>query len=133
MSKFIKRLRKSGTSNLTNIIVLGTAFGNLSTLLEVCHNVFSLNSVDSGIRSRNLIYRENFNDTQLYPEIQAVFVDRKHIYELAHLKQILVRFTPSILIEGENFLSKEERLTIGSIGYNLIDISKGIQTWKIQS
>ena len=97
------------------------------------NNVFSLNSVDSGVRSRNLIYRENFNDTQLYPEIQAVFVDRKHIYELVHVKQILVRYAPSILIDGENFLSKEERQTIGSIGYNVIDISKGIQTWKIQS
>ena len=133
MSKFIKRLRKSGTGNLTNVIVVGTAFGNLSTLLEICNNVFSLNSVDSGVRSRNLIYRENFNDTQLYPEIQAVFVDRKHIYELVHVKQILVRYAPSILIDGENFISKEERQLIGSIGYNVIDISKGIQTWKIQS
>ena len=133
MSKFLKRLKKSGARDLTNIIVLGSAFGNLQLLLETSNNVFALSSADYGERARNLIYRENFNEIMLYPEINAVFVDRKHIYDLGNPKPILVRYTPAIFIEGENFLSREESTPIGLIGYKVVEIFKGIQTWKIKS
>ena len=69
MAKFIKRLKKSGLKNLRNIVVLGTGFGHMDQLLEEADNIFVLTSTFGSLRKRNLIYRENFENITIYPEI----------------------------------------------------------------
>ncbi len=131
MAKFIKRLKKSGLKHLRNIAVLGTGFGHMDQLLEEADNVFVLTSTFGALRKRNLIYRENFENITIYPEIDLVLVDRKYIGSLESLRHILTRFNPPIYIQGEEYLGKEESRPIGLIGYKCVEISDGKQIWKL--
>ena len=119
MAKFIKRLKKSGLKNLRNIVVLGTGFGHMDQLLEEADNIFVLTSTFGSLRKRNLIYRENFENITIYPEIDLVLVDRKYINSLEALRHILTRFNPPIYIQGEEYLGKEESRPIGLMCGNI--------------
>ncbi len=131
MAKFIKRLKKSGLAKLKNIVVLGTGFGYMDLLLEEAENVFVLSSTFSALRKRNLIYRENFDNITIYPEIDLVLVDRNYVRSLEALRHILTRYNPPVYIQGEENLGKEESYPIGIIGYRCVDISDGKQVWKL--
>ena len=131
MSKFIKRIKKSGLKKLKNIIVLGTAMGNLTNFLDECDNVFVLRETYDDLRRKNLIYRDNFDSITIFPEIDLVVVDKNFMSSLDKLKQILVRYSPLIIIEGEEYLAKQEYNTISTIGYRAVDLSRGVQVWKM--
>lgn len=131
MAKFLKRIKKSGIKQMRNIIVLGSAMGYIEDFLSECNNVFVLSETFEGLKRRNLIYRDNFDAINVLPEIDLVLVDKKNITSLEKCKQILLRYSPIIIIEGEEYFSKQEYNSIAGLGYRITDLSRGVQVWKM--
>ena len=74
MGKFSKRLNKIN-KNFRNILVVGSAFGNLEELLNDVATVFILYPKDESLRRKNLIYRETIESTFTIPEVDFVIID----------------------------------------------------------
>jgi hypothetical protein len=64
MSKFTKKISKVH-KELKDILVVGSAFGNIEDLLETCSTVFISHPKDENLRRKNLVYREN-NEKKIF-------------------------------------------------------------------
>jgi hypothetical protein len=134
MSKFYKRIKKTcGVKDLTNVLVVGSAFGNLDDLLETFTTVFVLLPFDSTIKRRNLVYRQGLDNIEAMVDIDAIFIERRSIKVIKTLYPIWQRWKPTLFIEGEEIISKEDTKPLTLSNYRLIDTQKGLQVWKIQN
>jgi|LauGreDrversion4_2_1035121.scaffolds.fasta_scaffold110501_2 hypothetical protein len=134
MSKFYKRIKKTcGVKDLKNVLVVGSAFGNLDDLLETFTTVFVLLPFDSTIKRRNLVYRQGLDNIEAMVDIDAIFIERRSIKVIKPLYPIWQRWKPTLFIEGEEIISKEDTKPLTLSSYRLIDTQKGLQVWKIQN
>lgn len=134
MSKFYKRIKKTcGVKDLKNVLVLGSAFGNLDDLLETFTTVFVLLPFDSTRKQKNLVYRQGWTDIEAMVDIDAIFIERRSIKVIKHLYPIWHRWKPTLFIEGEEIIQKEDSHPLTLCKYRLMDTQKGLQVWKIQN
>jgi len=134
MSKFYKRVKKTcGVKDLKNVLVVGSAFGNLDDLLETFTTVFVLLPFDSTIKRKNLVYRQGLDDIEAIVDIDAIFIERRSIKIIKTLYPIWQRWKPTLFIEGEDPVLKDDAKPLTTFKYRLIDTQKGLQVWKIQN
>lgn len=129
MSKLIKRIRKVD-KNLENCLVMGTAWGGFSHIVENFQNVFVKKTDKPYIRSRNVIVRDEFVEMALYPQISHVFIDQDCLEYLKSIEKVFTHFSPLIYIGYGEFLDKEISKYFNSLNYEIIEIRKEYQTWK---
>ena len=102
MTKFAKRIKKlSGYTE--NALVLGRAFGNLDQLLEIYDSVFVIDNLPSILKSRNLIYKENFDKIASLVQIGGIFIDLNYIDKLESLEECWNRNSSTVFVEGDNY------------------------------
>lgn len=129
MGKFSKRLKKLN-KNYRNILVIGSAFGNLVEMLEEAPTVFILYPKDETLRYKNLIYRENLESVNHLPDVDFVIIDREYVHTLPNILFLLRARFPQILIEGEPMSSIEQHKFLKSHGYKVVDIHNTHHLWK---
>jgi len=129
MGKFSKRLKKLN-KNYRNVLVIGSAFGNLAELLENAPTVFTLYPKDDTVRSKNLIYRENVESLNEIRDVDFVIVDKEYTHVLTSILQLLRNCYPFILIEGGPMTSVEQHKFLKSHSYKVIDIHTTHHLWK---
>lgn len=129
MSKFSKRLKKL-KKNYRNIVVIGSAFGNLVELLDEANAVFVVSSADNSLRFKNLIYRENIESVDAIPEVDFVFIDKEHINCVPLIITMLRSTFPYIFVEGDVYSSVDQHKFLKSHSYKIIDIHKSYHLWK---
>ena len=129
MSKFIKRLTK-GVKNPQNCVVLGGGFGLLSEILEVYDTVFLFSFDTPQIKSRKIVYRENFNDLTPLCDVTAVFVDRNYVERIESVAPIWSKYKSTIYIEGNEVIDRTKSKTLYSHGWNAIEQQKQYHVWK---
>ena len=129
MGKFSKRLNKIN-KNFRNILVVGSAFGNLEELLNDVATVFILYPKDESLRRKNLIYRETIESTFTIPEVDFVIIDKNLIHVIPTLLPLWRACYPFIMIEGDIKNSEEHYKFLKSNCYKIIDIHKHYHLWK---
>ena len=129
MTKFSKRLKKSNKL-ARNILVLGTALGNLEDLLEVFDTVFVVNGLGPRIQKRNVIYRETFDDIHVLTDIDFIIIDLDQEKFITELNQVWRRTSPTIIIQGPELISTEYQKVLKADQYAIREVAKGYYVWK---
>ena len=113
MNKFQKRLSKLSTNHET-AIVIGHGFGYLEQIIEIYNTVFVIGGQPPLLKSKNLIYRENFNKISQIPEVGAIFFD---LSEVHRFEEVLLGWQGNraiIVIEGNEPIDR----TLSKFLYN---------------
>jgi hypothetical protein len=129
MTKFSKRIRKINR-RARNLLVIGTAFGNLEELLDSFDTVFVVGNNPPIIKKRNLIYRENYDDIHTLTDVDIIIVDFDHSNFIPELTQVWRRTNPAIVVQGPELISKDIQKILKSDHYNIVDVAKGYYLWK---
>ena len=129
MTKFSKRIKKINR-RARNLLVIGTAFGNLEELLDSFDTVFVVSSNPPIIKKRNLIYRENYNDIHTLTDVDIIIVDFDHNNFIPELTQVWRRTNPAIVVQGPDLISKDIQKILKSDHYNIVEVAKGYYLWK---
>jgi hypothetical protein len=129
MTKFSKRIKKINRKS-RNLLVLGTAFGNLEELLDSFDTVFVVSNNLPIIKKRNLIYRENYDNIHMLTDIDIIIVDLDHGNFIPELIQVWRRTNPAIVVQGPDLISKDIQKILKADHYNIVDIAKNYYLWK---
>jgi urate oxidase len=128
MDKFEKKLRKISKSH-NNALVLGSAFGNLEKLLKIYSTVFVINKFPD-IKSKNLIYRENFDHLNSIIQVSAVFFDLNNLQYLKDLKDHWQRNDAIVVIEGNDPIGREFSKPLYDTGWGCTSLQGVFHVWE---
>jgi|LauGreDrversion4_2_1035121.scaffolds.fasta_scaffold517126_2 hypothetical protein len=129
MTKFSKRINKINR-RARNLLVIGTAFGNLEELLDSFDTIFVVANSPPLIKKRNLIYRENYDDIHTLTDVDIIMVDFDHSNFIPELTQVWRRTGPAIVVQGPDLISKDIQKILKSDHYNIVEVAKGYYLWK---
>lgn len=129
MTKFSKRIKKINRK-ARNLLVIGTAFGNLEELLDSFNTVFVVSDSPPIIKTRNLIYRENYDSIHMLTDVDIIMIDFDQSNFIPELTQVWRRTNPAIVVQGPDLISKDIQKILKSDHYNIVDIAKGYYLWK---
>jgi hypothetical protein len=129
MAKFAKRLRKlSGYTE--NALVVGKAFGYLDQLLEIYTNVFVVDDDPPSAKSRNLIYKENFDDLNVLTQVGAIFIDLDKIDKLDVLEDFWQRHRSTIFVEGNDCILRHLSKPLFKTGWQCTSLQGIYHVWE---
>jgi hypothetical protein len=106
MNKLQKKLHKLD-KNQANAVVIGDAFGNLETILEIYNTVFVIDKNSPTLKAKNLVYRENFDNLNSITEVSAIFFDLNRLDQFEMLKDFWQRNKSKVIIEGDEPIGRE--------------------------
>jgi len=111
MNKFQKRVGKLSRKN-TNALVIGKAFGYLTEVLGVYANIFVIDEISTGLKAKNLIYRESIDRLTSVSDIGAIFLDLNELDKLESLMTVWQKNNSSVFIEGDAVIPREVSLPL---------------------
>lgn len=129
MTKFIKKITKLEKFH-ENCVVIGTVWGNLEDVCEVYDTVFILSDGEQTVRRKNIVYRENFEETSLLPYINSIFVDLDQLEKLIKLENVIKKFKLSVYINHGYHIDDYYHRFFNIRGYQLVEMNKHFQMWK---
>lgn len=131
MSKFAKRIKKLNKKS-RNILVAGSAWGNLSELTDSFGTIFLIDDKKRILRSKNIVYRENFDNISHLYDVDVVLIDLDHENHITELLPLLKRWNSLIVIEGPALISQENQRFLKSHNYQIVDVYKNYYVWKLR-
>ncbi len=129
MSKFIKRLNKLSQSN-ENALVIGTVFGNLEEILSNYKTVFVIGDEPPLVKSKNLVYRQNFDHLNQLTDISVIFFDLNKVYLLQTLKDVWQRNCSLVVIEGNDPIGREFSKPLYDTSWGCRQTLGSFHTWE---
>jgi len=129
MNKFQKRLRKL-QKHTENALVVGQGFGHLNEILEIYKTVFVINETHPGIKARNLIYRDNFNDINHMVELTVIIFDLEKVEHLDKLTQLWIRSKSLVIIEGNDPIDRSKSKSLYNTNWQCIDLCGLFHVWE---
>lgn len=129
MSKLIKRLNKISRGG-ENALVIGTAFGNLQEILSNYKTIFVIDDIPTPIKSRNLVYRENFDHLNQLTEISVIFFDQNKLHLLQTFKDVWQRNKSVVIIEGDTPIGREFSKPLYDTSWNCRQTLGFFHTWE---
>lgn len=130
MSKFIKRLTKNNINISDNALIVGERFGHLEDLVKIYETVFIVSKNPIIFKSKNLIYRHDFQDISVLPTITSVFTDPLNFEKLTHALPIITKYRPNIIVNSSTIIEKIYCKGVYQIGYRPVEIFNDYQLWK---
>jgi hypothetical protein len=129
MNKFQKRLSKL-LKNYENAVVIGHGFGHLDEMVEIFKTVFVINTSAPMIKSKNLVYRENFNDLSQISEVSIIFVDLCEVHNLENICELWVRTKSVGAIEGNAPIEREFSKSLYNSHYRCTGLHGSYHIWE---
>ncbi len=129
MAKFVKRLRKL-SKNSTNALVIGSGFGHLGEFVQAFDTVFITDHDNTDFKARNLVYREDISDLTSLADIGLVIIDLNKLELLSKAIPICLKFTSTIIVEGNEVLSIEKSKLLYNYHYGAVDRQESYHVWK---
>jgi len=129
MSKFIKKITKS-KKDPRNILVLGIGFDRLEDLCNSFASIFIISTEKQIVRKRNLIYKENFDQLEMLPDIDVIVMDRNQDLHISKLLSLLNKYQPVILVQGIELFGKAEYKFLKTYGYAVTQMFNDSHLWK---
>jgi len=129
MSKLIKRIKKN-FKNPRNVLVIGTGFGFLEELCDNFPSVFIISTLINPIKRKNLIYKENFEGIENVPDLDIIFIDRNQDINVEKLKPILLRYRPTLFVEGDEIFGRTEYKFLKQFSFSVVERFGLYHIWK---
>lgn len=129
MSKFAKRIQKYIIDD-KSALVIGNAFGHLDDLSGIFKTIFVVSETEKKIRYRNVVYRESFDKINDIGEVSVILVDLDKVSWLEQMPTYWTRFSPIILIEGNELIDRTKSAYLYKYGYRCIDKLGFSHAWK---
>jgi hypothetical protein len=129
MTKFIKKITKN-VKDTQYCIVLGRGYGHFDELTEIFNTVFVLSNGVDEIRKKNVVYRNDFSDTNPLPYIGAVFVDEDQLDHLGKIDEIIRKHKLLIYVGTREFIPTHHAKFFSKRHYEVVEIFKDSQLWK---
>lgn len=130
MNKFAKRLTKLTHGCNTSCLVIGNGFGYIEDVSAVFKTVFIFNKLESKIKGRNIIYREDLDRITDVNEVNAILIDLDHIDYLKSCIPLWIRSNCLILIEKNECLERPAALPLWDNGYRAVEQHGFYHVWK---
>jgi peptide methionine sulfoxide reductase MsrA len=129
MSKLLKRIKKNISGNKSSLII-GNAFGRLEEISESFKTVFVVSNSSMEAKSKNIIYRENFDNITDIGEVSVILVDIDKLDQLELMSSYWTRYKPTVLIEGNEILTQLKNSYLYKYGYRCVDQIGYCHVWK---
>ncbi len=129
MSKFAKRVQKY-SRRMENAIVVGTAFGHLSEILEIYKNVFVIDDNRPETKAKNLVYKQGFSNLIQLSDVNAIFLDLSKVDQLKELKDCWQKNKSIILVEGNEPLERDKTKDLYSTGWGCTHLQGEFHVWE---
>ena len=131
MNKFQKRVSKLSRKH-TNALVIGKAFGYLAEVLDVYTNIFVIDEISTGLKAKNLIYRESIDRLTSISDIGAIFLDLNELNKLESLMTVWQKHNSLVFIEGESAIPREVSLPLYQSGWRCTSLQGIFHVWEKQ-
>ena len=131
MNKFQKRLSKISRKH-TNALVIGKAFGYLAEIINIYASVFVIDKNPSGLKAKNLIYRENIDRLSNITDVGAIFLDLNELDKLELLTTVWQTHSSKIFIEGGKAISREFSQPLYNSGWRCTSLQGIFHVWEQQ-
>lgn len=129
MTKFVKKVQKI-VKITESALVVGTGFCHLEDILMAFNTVVLVNNNRPNTKSKNLVYRENFDNLNLFTQVSAVFFDLDQLDKLDILKHFWQRNNSYVIIEGSEPISREFSKPLYATGWGCTIVEKGFHVWE---
>jgi hypothetical protein len=132
MSDVTKKLKKFARSVQT-AVALEPSDDMLIPLSLAFGSVFVFSVTPTTIKKRNIVYREEISDISLIPEVGLFYTTSAGLMHLAHFRSIFQHHKPTLMIQtGEHIDRKLARWFVDHLHYELVDLAKHHQLWKLK-
>lgn len=131
MNKFEKRLSKISKNHETAVVV-GCGFGYLENIINMFNNVFVINEERPTIKSKKLIYRENFDNLSQITEVSVILFDRTEVCRLADVSPIWHRNKAVVVIEGNEPIDRTLSKPLYASAYECTGLHGFFHTWELK-
>lgn len=129
MNKFEKRLKKI-SKNIENCLVVGQGFGHLEELTEIYNTVFVINRTRPELRAKNLVFRDNFDDTSYMSNISSVFFDLDSISKLETSSPVWLKCKSLVIIEGDAPIERHLSGPLYQAGWECTGVQGFFHVWE---
>lgn len=129
MDKFEKKIRKM-VKNPENAIVVGSGFGNLSSILSAHNTVFLFDAPDKNLKLKNLIYRETYDYLEFVSDIRVMYFDISSIHRLESLKICWLRNESRVIVEGNTIIERDVSYPLYDTGWRCTWVDKKFHVWE---
>lgn len=129
MSKITKRLLKHIEIS-DNALVIEDKFGYLEELSHAFDNIFYVAKFAPSLKIKNLIYRSDFSDISVLPNVTNIFTDPFNFNKLNDALPIITKYRPNIVINSEILIERSQSKTVWDVGYRPVDVFNNFQLWK---
>jgi lipopolysaccharide export LptBFGC system permease protein LptF len=129
MSKFSKKIKKYLNDD-HSVLVIGQGFGYLEDLSNIFKTVVVVNSIENQIKSKNIVYRKNFDNIADIGLVSAIIIDLNKTQDLELIPTYWTRFSPVILIEGNEPIDRLKSSYLYKFGYRCIEQLGVCHVWK---
>jgi hypothetical protein len=131
MSKFQKRLSKL-LINCENAVVIGHGFGYLSEIVNMFKTVFVIGEYVPAIKSKKLVYRENFDNLSQISEVSVILFDLSEVSRLEQVSPIWHRTKAVVVIEGNEPISRTLSTSLYASSYECTGLYKTFHIWELK-
>ena len=132
MSKFKKRISKLTRNPLQNALVIGEGFGHMENLLEIFQTVFVIDESFPKIRSKNLVFKENYDDLHLLIDISFIFFDISKINDINLLAPVFSRWKSIVVVEGNDQISRDYTQSLYNNGWKCTSQQGFFHVWELK-
>jgi hypothetical protein len=131
MSKFQKRLSKL-LNNCENAVVIGHGFGYLSEIIDMFKTVFVIEECMPAIKSKKLVYRENFDNLSQISEVSVIFFDLVAVHRLPEMYSVWHRNKAIVIIEGNDPIDRTLSTSLYAASYECTGLHGSFHTWELK-
>ena len=131
MNKFQKRLSKL-SKNCETAVVIGHGFGYLDAIIKIFKTVFVISNTAPQIKSKNLIYRENFDNLSQITEVSVILFDLAEIHRLLNVSPIWHRNKAIVIIEGNDPIGRTLSKSLYDSSYECTGLHGFFHTWELK-
>lgn len=131
MNKFQKRLAKLSRHN-ANALVVGSAFGNLSLIIDTYLTVFVVADAAPTVKAKNLVYKQNFDRLESLTDVGAVFFDLDTVHQLAQVQAFWRLHNATVFVEGHDAIGREHSRPLYDSGWRCTSLQGAFHVWEQQ-
>jgi len=131
MNKFQKRISKLSKNHET-AVVIGHGFGYLDKITEIFKTVFVISEPAPVIKSKNLIYRENFDNLSQITEVSIILFDLSMVHRLEDTSPIWHRNKAVVVIEGNSPIDRTLSKSLYNSSYECTGLHGFFHTWELK-
>lgn len=132
MPKFKKRISKTHPHSLQNALVIGRGFGFLESITETYQTVFLIDLTRPDTKTKNLVFKENYDDLHLLVDVSTVFFDLAKINDINLIAPVFTRWKSLVIVEGNEPIGREFTQSLYHHGWRCTSLQGFFHVWELK-